>query len=119
MVATLKLKHKACLYILQSLYAKQGRLKNFEKAGLLDDKAKDKIKVSARNGQTILHREVIEDNMLSLDKGHMGQLLGATDILGWTPLHYAVIYSLEAVQKLVGQRKGLVNECDLAPLNYS
>ncbi|KAF7885987.1 uncharacterized protein EAF02_004496 [Botrytis sinoallii] len=122
LVAVLRSNHKTCLYMLQSLYAKQGRLKNFGKAGLLDDKTKDKVKISARNGQTILHKEVIEDNKFSLNGGHMSQFVGAADILGWTPLHYAVIYSLEAVQKLVEKGEDLVNRCDLAgrtPLHYA
>ncbi|KAF5868333.1 putative ankyrin repeat protein [Botrytis fragariae] len=122
LVNILRSKHKKCLDMLQSLYAKQGRLKNFGKAGLLDDKTKDKVKKSARNGQTILQKDVIEDTDLSLDEGHMGQFPSATDILGWTPLHYAVIYSLEAVQKLVEKGEELVNKCDLAgrtPLHYA
>ncbi|KAF7914824.1 hypothetical protein EAE99_010525 [Botrytis elliptica] len=130
LIAILKPKHKTCLDMLQSLYTKQGRLKNFGKAGLLenfgkagllDDKTKDNVKGSARNGQTILHREVIDKKKLFLDK-HMEQFLDTADILGWTPLHYAVIYSLEATQKLVEKRKELVNKCDLAgrtPLHYA
>ncbi|TGO58345.1 hypothetical protein BCON_0056g00370 [Botryotinia convoluta] len=122
LVDILRSNHKNCLDMLQSLYAKQGRLKNFGKAGLLDDKTKDKVKGLARNGQTILHREVIDKNKLVLDEGHMEQFLGAADMLGWTPLHYAVIYSLEAVQKLAEKRKELINKCDLAgrtPLHYA
>ncbi|TGO36310.1 hypothetical protein BHYA_0129g00310 [Botrytis hyacinthi] len=112
--------HKTYLDMLQSLYAKQGRPKNFGKTGLLDNKTKGNVKGSARNGQTILHREVIDNKVLFLD-GHMKQFLGAADILGWTPLHYAVIYSLQAVHELVEKTKELVNKCDLAgrtPLHY-
>ncbi|KAK6603745.1 ankyrin repeat protein [Botrytis cinerea] len=121
LVITLLSKHKQCLDMLQSLYAKQGRLKKFEKVGLLDTKTKDKVQGLAKTRQTILHREVIDKNKLFLD-GHMEQFFSAADILGWTPLHYGVIYSLEAVQKLVDKRKDLVNKCDLAgrtPLHYA
>ncbi|KAF7939345.1 uncharacterized protein EAE97_007425 [Botrytis byssoidea] len=113
LVNILRSNHKTCVDMLQSLYAKQGRLKNFGKTGLLDDRPKYKIKTWARNEQTIVQKEVIDDITLYLDEGHTRQFLGATDILGWTPLHYAVIYSLEAVQKLVKKKKELVNDNNL------
>ncbi|KAF7893765.1 hypothetical protein EAF00_007279 [Botryotinia globosa] len=121
LVAILRSKHKTCLDMLQSLYAKQGRLKNFGKAGLLDHITKNKVKGSARNGQTILHRKIIDNEKFILG-GHMEKFLNTADILGWTPLHYAVIYSLEAVQKLVKKKRELVNNFDLAgrtPLHYA
>ncbi|QSZ36474.1 hypothetical protein DSL72_006353 [Monilinia vaccinii-corymbosi] len=74
---------------------------------------KNKARIGIKNGQTPLHQQIIDktDSDLNLDDASK-QYLDVPDILGWTPLHYAVIYSPTAVAALavMGLSKDLQKE---------
>ncbi|TGO30374.1 hypothetical protein BPAE_0006g01150 [Botrytis paeoniae] len=119
LVTNLQRNHKRCLVVLKSLYTKQKRPESFEKTGLLNDKIRDRIKGEVDYGYTDLHKQII-DKKKPLDLKSTS--LSDPDILGWTPLHYAVRYSFDAVKELLKEDKELANKVDLAqrtPLHYA
>ncbi|KAI9642631.1 hypothetical protein NHQ30_009436 [Ciborinia camelliae] len=129
LIKILKDNYRHCLIVLKQLYTEQGRPKSFKDAFLLDNDGADdlplteqkRLTIEAEMGHTSLHRKIIANENFEID-GELEKLLYVPDILGWTPLHYAVIYSPKNASKLSKEYPDLVNKIDLAgrtPLHYA
>ncbi|KAF7956242.1 hypothetical protein EAE96_005162 [Botrytis aclada] len=100
----------------------EGRLESFEKVGfgfvVGPSTARNKTKI----WHTPLHQQIIYNPSGRLNLNALKPYFDVPDILGWTPLHYAVVYSHLAVAALVDKKQELVSNIDLAgrtPLHYA
>lgn len=73
-------------------------------------------------GYTTLHNQIIWTKGSVKKDGDSWKYLEAADILGWTPLHYAVIYAPDIASTMVQEERVLASRPDLAgrtPLHYA
>ncbi|KAL2068429.1 hypothetical protein VTL71DRAFT_16527 [Oculimacula yallundae] len=122
---------------LKELFKKQKRLSDYtsilswkdEEAAPPESSKKTAIKdtrsaqtVGAEFGYTTLHNNIISMKS-NIDKdSDCWKFLEASDILGWTPLHYAVIYAPGIASILLQKNRLLASRSDLAgriPLHYA
>jgi ankyrin repeat protein len=82
--------------------------------------SKLKEKIEDKKGYTPLHRKIIAKDQFDIND--FEEYFSVPDILGWTPLHYAVLYSPPIASALVEKTRVLANKVDLAdrtPLHYA
>ncbi|QSZ36179.1 hypothetical protein DSL72_007304 [Monilinia vaccinii-corymbosi] len=138
LITAMRKRHRTSLMRLRNLYREQNRLESFQKAGLLEseyekptrnevniiDETQDvdsELVVNA-NGQTKLHRAIISKEEITGNDQQLEKSGKVADILGWTPLHYAIIYDSKIGLTILNNNSDVACKRDLAgrtPLHYA